>query len=93
QYDEQLRTTPAEACLADSENCASYDLEVELHKIDLPALVVCGDEEKWIDGSRTIHARLPNSTFEIVPAAGHAIMVEQPDRLNAAIGSYLATLS
>ena len=34
-----------------------------------------------------------NTTFEIIPAAGHAVMIEQPALLNEAIGAYLATLS
>ena len=93
RYDKQLRTTPADACLADSENCASYDLEPQIRKIELSSLVICGDEEEWIEGSRTIHARLPRSTFEVVPAAGHAIMIEQPDKLNDAFGAFLGTLS
>ena len=92
RYEEQLRATPDDVCLADIENCVSYDLVTKLNKIDPPALVICGEEEEWIDGSRAIHAGLPHSTFEVVPDAGHAILVEQPDRLNAAIGSYLATL-
>lgn len=92
QYDRELSTTPAESCLADSENCDAYDLEAQLGKIDLPALVICGDEEEWIDGSKLIHSRMPHSTLEIVPAAGHAIMIEQPDKLNDAMGAYLKTI-
>ena len=34
-----------------------------------------------------------NTTFEMIPAAGHAVMIEQPALLNEAIGAYLASLS
>ena len=93
RYDEQLRTTAADVCLADAETCASYDLSRDLHKIGLPTLVIHGDETTWIEGSRTIYTSLPCSSLVIVPAAGHAVMMEQPDQLNAAIGQYLGTLS
>ena len=92
RYDKQLRASSAQACLADSQACATYDLEEELHRIELPCLVICGDEEEWIDGSRSIHSRLPHSTLEIVPAAGHAVLVEQPNWFNDALGAYLSTL-
>ena len=92
-YGKQLASTEADACLADSENCAAYDLEEAIRAVQSPSLVICGDEEEWIQGSRQIHARLPHSSLEIVPAAGHAILIEQPTLLNDAIGSYLGTLA
>ncbi len=93
RYDQQARANPAEVWLADAENFTSYKLNDEIHRIDLPALAICGDEEAWIEGTEEINAKLPNSTMKIVPAAGHSIMVEQPDQLNEAIGEFLKTIS
>ncbi|MFQ5933171.1 MAG: alpha/beta fold hydrolase [Dehalococcoidia bacterium] len=92
RYTRQLRSAPADTCVADSEACNSYDLSKQIRQIEIPALVICGDEEEWINGSRAIHSRLRNSTLEIVPAAGHAILVEQPDQINDALVAYLSTL-
>lgn len=92
-YSEQLSEASAEAAIADFEACDDYDLAKEIRQIKVPALTICGDEEAWIDGSRAIHTRVTNSTLEIVPEAGHAILVEQPDQVNDALDAYLNSLS
>jgi pimeloyl-ACP methyl ester carboxylesterase len=37
-------------------------------------------------------AALPGSTFRLLPAAGHMLMLEQPEPVIAAIASFLAAL-
>ena len=92
-YAKQLAGQTPEACIADYVNCNKYDLLGRIGEIQVPALVAAGDEETWIEGSRQIHSSNMNTTFEIIPAAGHAVMIEQPTLLNDAIGAYLSTLS
>ena len=91
-YAKQLAGQSSEACIADYLNCNKYDLRGRIGEIRATALVAAGDEETWIEGSRQIHASVMNTTFEIIPAAGHAVMIEQPALLNDAIGAYLAKL-
>ena len=91
-YAKQLAGQGSEACIADFLNCDKYDLLRRIGEIRVPGLVAAGDEEEWIESSRQIHASDMNTTFEIVPAAGHAVMIEQPALLNEVIGAYLARL-
>ena len=93
EYGKQLAAQGPDACIADFENCDRYDLLDQINQIRLPTLVVAGDEETWLENSREIHASAMNTTFEIVPAAGHAVMIEQPTLLNEKIGAYLESLS
>ena len=92
-YNRQMRTTPAAVCKADLETCRSFDLSDRLHEVQVPAAVICGDQEFWIEGSRRLHKGIAGSHFEIVPAAGHAIALEQPQALNAALDGFLASLA
>ena len=92
EYGNQLASTSVEACLADSENCVLYDLGKFINAIKSSALVICGDEEEWIQGSKEIQAELSNSRLEVVQGAGHAILIEQPILFNDAMGSYLGAL-
>ena len=91
-YDAQLRTTPPATCVADIATCDTFHLEDKLADIRAPALVLCGKDEVWIDGSRAFEKGLANATAKYVPAAGHAIMLEQPWAATVAIQRFLAGL-
>ena len=92
EYAKQLAAQGPGTCTADFLNCDRYDLLGQINQIQLPTLVVAGDEEEWLENSREIHASAMNTTFEIIPAAGHAVMIEQPALLNEKIGAYLDSL-
>jgi pimeloyl-ACP methyl ester carboxylesterase len=42
--------------------------------------------------SRYLHENITTSHLIVIPNAGHMVMMEQPDTLNRAIESFLATL-
>lgn len=92
-YDRQLRTTPPMTCKADIAHCRSVAMEGRLDQIKAPTLVVAGDEEAWIDGSYALRDGISGARFEVIPGAGHAVALEQPAALNAAVDRFLATLS
>ncbi|MGH6953888.1 MAG: alpha/beta fold hydrolase [Alphaproteobacteria bacterium] len=91
-YERQMRTTPAASCKADIETCRTFALDGLLGRIGAPTLVVCGDEEYWIEGSRALHRGIAGSRLELVPAAGHAIALEQPARLETIASDFLKAL-
>jgi len=91
-YDRQMRSTPAASCKADLETCRSFDLADRLADVKVPAVVICGDQEFWIDGSKALHDGIAGAEFALVPAAGHAIALEQPAALNAVLDRFLAPL-
>lgn len=91
-YDRQMRATPPAHCKADMQTCASFAQAGRLAEIHAPTCVVCGDEEFWIDGSRSLHAGIAGSVFEVIPAAGHALPLEQPAALAAVVLRFLESL-
>lgn len=89
-YDEQIRAIPTAVCQADFETCRTFDLSDRLGELRVPTAIVTGDQETWIEGSRRLHEGIAGSRLEVVPAAGHAIALERPDALNAALDRFLA---
>jgi 3-oxoadipate enol-lactonase len=59
--------------------------------IDVPTLVLCGDEDRVTPPalSEELRGLIPGSRLEIIPAAGHLANAEQPGRFNAAIDAFL----
>ena len=66
----------------------------ELHAIDLPTLVVVGDQDVATtpDKARRIHERIRGSMLVVIPGAGHTSSVEEPAAVNAAIDAFLQAL-
>jgi len=68
--------------------------DAELKQIDLPALLLIGAGEK-IYNPRKVIARaqrlLPDLTAEIIPDAGHLLIMDQPEIINARILKFLST--
>ena len=56
-----------------------------------PALVLMGESDKLcpLDRHEQMHGLLVNSTFEIIPGAGHLTTLEQPEATNAALARWL----
>lgn len=57
----------------------------ELHKIQCPALVVCGQNDilKPAKFSKIIADHIKNSEFAVIPDCGHVTIFEKPDILNS----------
>jgi len=63
----------------------------ELGKIDLPTLVVVGDEDVATVPAKSerIHGAIKGSELVILPKAGHSATVEQPEAVNAVLEKFL----
>jgi pimeloyl-ACP methyl ester carboxylesterase len=89
-----MRTTAPKSVAAALRGMAEReDMSSELSKIEVPALVICGEHDaiSHSDEMRTIAAAMPNANFFEVAGAGHMSPLEQPDRVNAAIIEFLAS--
>lgn len=74
--------------------CNELDLTEEVEKISVPALIVSGAEDKMIppDLSRELAAKIKKSSLEIIAAAGHMVMLEQPAELGRALDKFTASI-
>lgn len=89
--DRQVRTISPASCKADLDTCRSFDLSVRPSGVGLPSSLACGDPEFRIEGSRRLGEGIPNSRFDPVPAADHAIAPERPAELNKVLDPFVSS--
>lgn len=70
------------------------DMRPWLADIRCPLLVACGDGDLLtpLEHSREIAQAVPHARLEVVPQAGHLMTWEQPERVNALLLHWLASL-
>ena len=63
-----------------------YELEAELLRLRVPALIVTGDEdEPCLEPNLFLKRTIPTSGLWVVPKTGHTVNLEEPDLFNRAI--------
>ncbi|MGH7520138.1 MAG: alpha/beta fold hydrolase [Gemmatimonadales bacterium] len=62
-----------------------------LERIDVPVLVVAGDDDQITPaaGMRSMAAAIPGAKFVLIPEAGHLTPLEQPEAVTEAIRDFL----
>ncbi|UYN93483.1 MAG: alpha/beta hydrolase [Enhydrobacter sp.] len=68
-----------------------YDFEDEWKKLDVPTLIVCGDEdEPCLQPSLWLKRVLPNAGLAMFAKTGHTVNIEEPDAFNRELWNFLA---
>ena len=72
--------------------CDRFDLTKEVEKIELPTLVLCGDEDQLtpVKYSEFLQSRILRSKLEIIPGAGHMVMIEAPEGFNRKVEEFIS---
>jgi pimeloyl-ACP methyl ester carboxylesterase len=88
---EQLMKCRPDVLYGDFLACDRFDRMAEVAKIDLPTLIVCGDEDEMtpVKYSELLHSRIKGSKLEIIPHAGHMVMMESPELFNEKVGEFI----
>lgn len=70
------------------------DLEAELDQIRCPTLIAAAKEDAFIPRSRcrALAEKISGARFEIIPGAGHAVVVEDPEGVLRLIRSFLRSI-
>ncbi len=68
-----------------------YDIRNSIHKISQHTLIVVGDKDTNTppEGSVFMHEKIPNSKLIILENLKHGFLLEQPEKLNEIIWSFL----
>ena len=70
-----------------------YQLVDGMKKIDVPTLVITGDEDDpCIEASVIMKRAIPTAGLVFLPQSGHTINIEEPDAFNAAVANFLAAV-
>jgi len=63
-----------------------YELVEDMKKIDVPALIVTGDEDDpCLEPALLLKRSIPNAGLVVLPRAGHTINIEDPEAFNRAL--------
>jgi len=70
------------------------DLTKEADKIKVPALIICGAEDKMTspDFSRGLAVNIGRAKLEIIAGAGHMVMMERPAEFNISLEKFVASI-
>lgn len=70
-----------------------FDVRRYLRNIDMPTLVVTGDRDRTIPMTlqRQLAQHIPHARWEIIRDSGHATPLDQPERYNALLQSFIHT--
>jgi pimeloyl-ACP methyl ester carboxylesterase len=74
--------------------CDAFDIMEQVKAITLPALVICGIDDLVTPPkyAEYLHRQINGSQIQLVPAAGHMVMSEQPDEVSRGIEAFLERL-
>lgn len=90
-YARHLLAMDPAVVIGDFEACNRFDVTAEVHQIDLPALVIVGQEDRMTPARRSqwLAAQLPHAQLLEVPGAGHSVATEAPAQVVDAIRAFL----
>ncbi len=74
--------------------CDNFDLSESLPEISHPTQIICGAEDKLTPPkySKYLLENLPNARLEVIPDAGHMVMLEKPHQVAACIENFIEKL-
>jgi pimeloyl-ACP methyl ester carboxylesterase len=72
--------------------CDRFDMMNEVEKVDLPTLILCGQEDGMtpVKYSQFLLQRIKGSRLEILPDTGHMLMMEAAEPFNEKIGAFVS---
>jgi pimeloyl-ACP methyl ester carboxylesterase len=90
---EMLQCRP-EVLYGDFVACDRFDLMNEIEKIVLPTLILYGDDDQLtpVKYSQFLHSRIKGSKMEVLPDAGHMVMMESSQAFNEKIREFIREL-
>jgi len=89
----QMLQCRPEVLHGDFSACDRFDVMKEVEKINLPTLILCGEDDTLtpVLYSQFLHSRIKGSNLEVLPNAGHMVMMESPQAFNGKIRDFIVT--
>jgi pimeloyl-ACP methyl ester carboxylesterase len=70
-----------------------YELEGALERLEIPTLIVTGDEdEPCLEPGIFLKRKIPTSGLVVIPKAGHTINLEEPEAFNRAVLDFVTAV-
>lgn len=90
-----MKETRSSVLYGDWRACSDFDLREAAVRVEAPAWVICGSEDRLtpINYANFLAGSLPAARLQIIPGAGHMLILEQPGRVAQGLQQFLAALS
>jgi pimeloyl-ACP methyl ester carboxylesterase len=90
----EVRKCPASITRRDFELCDDFDIMEKVSSINLPTLIIVGESDVLtpVKYSTYLADKIPKSQIDVIPRAGHSVMLEQPEAFNDAIAKWYRTV-
>ena len=75
--------------------CDAFDLREQIQAVTQPSLIICGEQDRMTPArfARWLAEQLPAARLEILPHAGHMLMLEQPEAVANLLEIFLAEIT
>ncbi|HUH97401.1 MAG TPA: alpha/beta hydrolase [Anaerolineales bacterium] len=75
--------------------CDAFDVMDQLLKLSLPTLIVCGSDDRMtpLRYSEFLRDHIAGARLEVVPQAGHMVMLEQPDLVSNLLADFFDSIA
>ncbi len=80
-----------EVFYGDYKACNDFDARNQLGQISAPTLIISSKKDKFmpLKKSQFLHEQIPNSEIEVLEAAGHMMMLEQPNEVARLVSDFI----
>ncbi len=87
----EVRKCPVHIIERDFQACNSFDIMGQVANINIPSLIIVGENDKMTPPkyAQYLHQHISGSTLEIIPDAGHAVMLEQAETFNRLVREWM----
>jgi pimeloyl-ACP methyl ester carboxylesterase len=92
---EQLSEVRSAVLYGDYLACNNFDLTDHINTIKVPTLIICGEMDKMtpIYLSQQLQSLIPNTRLQLIPDAGHMVMLEKPDAVAMAVQEFMQEIN
>jgi pimeloyl-ACP methyl ester carboxylesterase len=87
----RILETRSSVLYGDLQACNAFNLTDQLTQVSAPTYILCGALDKMVPPrfSEILRDHIAGSKMDILPNAGHMLMLEQPDQTAEMLGSFL----
>lgn len=89
-----MRETRPSVLAADWQACANFDLREVITQVSAPAWVIVGAQDRLtpVAYSHFLAGSLPAARLQVIPDAGHMVILEHPDKVAQGLQQFLTAL-
>jgi len=90
-----MKETRTSVLYGDWRACAAFDQRESIARIESPAWVIAGSEDRLIPiaYAHFLAGRMPAARLQILPGAGHMALLEQPGQVAHGLMQFLSAFS